>query len=96
MANKITQDIWKLLRSDLAVQKDLNRGLINVRALARHLIEKHGLEASLDSVISAIRRFEAKKFAEDERKLAKVLKNAKISTRNNIACFTLERGAASL
>ena len=38
---------------------------------------------SLESVISAIRRFESKSFEESEKKFLKLFKDAKISTRNN-------------
>ncbi len=93
---KIAEHVWKLVQEDLSIQKDINRGLINVRALARYLIEKHELEASLESVISAIRRFEFKKSQESEKRFLRLFKDAKISTRNSIICFTLGKDATKL
>ena len=92
----IAEQVLKLIQSDLSIQKNLDRGLINIRGLARYLIEKHELEASLESVISAIRRFEPKPFQESEKKFLKLFKDAKISTRNNIVCFTLGKDAIKL
>ena len=92
----IAQQVWDLIKSDLSIQKNLDRRLINIRGLARFLIEKHELDASLESVISAIRRFEPKSFQESEKKFSKLFKDAKISTRNNIVCFTLVKEASKL
>lgn len=92
MPNKqnINQEVWHILKSDLAIQKDLQRKLINTRALAKHIIQKYPLRASLDSVISAIRRFQSQeKFKEEEISLLSCFKGAVVSTKNNVACITL-------
>ena len=89
---KIAQIVWNILKSDLAIQKDLEKGLINVRGLAKYILNKYDLEASLDAVISAIRRFEAEKVYEKEDKvILSLFKDAKIATRNNIACLTIKK-----
>ena len=89
---KIAQMVWNILKSDLALQKDLDKGLINVRGLAKYILNKYSLEASLDAVISAIRRFEAEKVYEKEDKvILSLFKDAKIATRNNIACLTIKK-----
>lgn len=86
----INQTVWKIIQSDLAIQKNLNRKLINVRALAKYIIKKHALPTSLDAVISAIRRFEGQeKFEEDEKTILNVFKDSIVSTKNNMACITL-------
>lgn len=86
----INQAVWKVLQKDLAVQKGLARKIVNVRALAKQLIREHQLRASLDSVISAIRRFQAQEmFEQEDRALTRVFQDAVISTRNNIACVTV-------
>ncbi|MBW3002493.1 hypothetical protein KY338_05035 [Candidatus Woesearchaeota archaeon] len=92
MANKanINQDVWQILKSDLAIQKDIQRKLINTRALAKYILQKYPLRASLDSVISAIRRFQSQeKFKEEEKSLIGCFKGAVVSTKNNVACITL-------
>ncbi len=84
------QAVWKILRSDLAVQKNLQRNLINSRALAKYVINKYGLNSSLDAVISSIRRFQSEEsFKEEEKSLLNIFKNSIVSTKNNMACLTL-------
>ena len=86
----INQTVWKVLASDLAIQKDINRNIINVRALAKHLIKNYELQASLDSVISAIRRFQGSDhFEEHDKALLHVFRDSIVSTKNNMACLTL-------
>ena len=92
MANKtnINQEVWQILKSDLAIQKDLHRKLINTRALAKYIISKYMLRASLDSAISAIRRFQGQeKFKTEEKTLLSCFKGAVVSTKNNVACITI-------
>ncbi|MBD3361811.1 hypothetical protein GF358_03395 [Candidatus Woesearchaeota archaeon] len=84
------QEVWKILRSDLAIQKDLQRNLINSRALAKYVINKYGLTTSLDAVISSIRRFQSEEaFKEEEKSIQSIFKNAVVTTKNNMACLTL-------
>ncbi len=86
----ITQTVWNLISQDPSVQKNLQKNLINIRALAKHLINQHGLKASIDSVISAIRRYPtSKNFKENVSELREVFIGANISTKNNLACMIL-------
>ena len=92
MVNKqnINQEVWHILRSDLAIQKDLHRKLLNTRALAKYILKRYPLTASLDSVISAIRRFQSQeKYVKEEQALLSCFKGAVVSTKNNVACITL-------
>lgn len=90
----INKTVWDILDKDLAVQKDLFRKLINARALAKYIIEKHNLKASLDAVISAIRRYSTKReYKEEEKKLRNVFKDAMISTKTNISRITISQDA---
>ena len=86
----VQQIVTGLLSKEICVQRNLESGLINARALARYLIKKYELKVSLDSVISAIRRYEIKKVEEDRNKILVLLSDAIVSTRNNIACITLK------
>ncbi len=91
------QVIWTLLQKDLAVQKDLARGLVNTRALAKYLLEQHNLSAGIDAVISAIRRFESQHlFEKEEKALEQVFQHGIVSTKNNVACITLDLGFRKL
>jgi aspartokinase len=86
----ITQTIWNLISQDPSVQKNLQKNLINIRALAKYLINQHGLKASIDSVISAIRRYPtSKNFKENVSELREVFVGANIATKNNLACMVL-------
>src|SRR3989344_4774359 len=93
----INQHIWTLLRKDLAIQKDLQRKIINIRALAKYIIKTYGLNASLDSVISSIRRFETQEqFKKEEEQLVNVFGDASITTKNNVVCYTLSLSTMQL
>ena len=86
----ITQTVWNLISQDPSVQKNLQKNLINIRALAKYLINQHGLKASIDSVISAIRRYPtSKNFKENVSELREVFIGANIATKNNLACMIL-------
>ena len=84
MAN-LVNDVWKYLDSESCIRRDINRGLINTRALAKYLIEKHHIEGNLDAVISAIRRYDLEKH-EDVFILAhkKLALTASLSTKSNL------------
>lgn len=97
LKNSINQTIWKLISADLAIQKDLQRDVINMRALAKYLIKKYSLNYSLDGAISSIRRYESEEdFKEEEKDLLNIFKDAVISTKNNMACFTASLSSKEL
>jgi len=87
-----TQKVWEILNEEEVIKKGLYQNLINHRALARHLQKKYILNASLESVISAIRRFEITgQFKDQFEKIPKLLKGTNITTRNNLAVVTLKK-----
>jgi len=77
-----------MIARDAAIRKDLARGLINIRALARFIQQATGNEASLDSVISTIRRYPIQPRGTKQIP-ADLLDNCKIGMRNKIAYITL-------
>jgi hypothetical protein len=85
----INQQVWKALQTDPAVMRDMERKLINTRALAKYLITKYELKVSLDAVISSIRRFPVEKFQEEEKILQHIFTNSVVGTKNNMACITV-------
>lgn len=90
--NNINQQVWLLLNSDISVKRDLSRKIINTRALAKYLIDKYLIKASLDSVISAIRRYTLEEeFKEKDDEVINVFKNASVRTKNRVACITLKK-----
>jgi len=85
----INQQVWKALQTDPAVMRDMERKLVNTRALAKYLITKYELKVSLDAVISSIRRFPVEKFQEEEKILQHIFNNSVVGTKNNMACITV-------
>lgn len=85
----VNKQVWHILQTDPTIMKDYSRKLINVRALARYLIDNYNLDASLDAVISSIRRFPTQDVRNDDRILASIFKDAEVSTKNNISCITI-------
>lgn len=92
----INQKVWNAMRSDPAVLKGLQRGLINMRALAKFLIKTYNLRASLDAVISSIRRFPLDSVNKEEAVFRAIFKDAVISTVNNVTCLTINLPAAEV
>ena len=87
----INHTVWKLLAEDISIQKNLERGLINTRGLARYFITEYNLGASMDAVISAIRRYETEiMFSVAKKQLDTLFEEARITTKNNVACITLK------
>ena len=72
----IVHEVWKILATSPSIQKDMSLGLINHSALARYIIEEKKVDANLDAVLSAIRRYEI-----DPNKDL-------INTANNIICHS--------
>ncbi len=86
----ITKQVWEILDNDITIKKDLERGIINVSALAQHIIDNYQIKGSLDSVISAVRRYKADETIQDDyAKIARALQEAVISTKTNISLLTL-------
>ena len=56
-----TSIVDRIIESDGAIRKDLGRGLLNIRALARYIqgeARLDGEELSIEAVIGAIRRYD--------------------------------------
>lgn len=91
LMSSINNTVWRLIAEDVSIQKNLHRGLINIRGLARYLIEKHNLDTSMDAVISAIRRYETEKVFEEKAKgIDAVFKSAIVTTKNHVSCIMLK------
>ena len=73
----IVHEVWKILDTSPSIQRDMSLGLINHSALARYIIEERNIDANLDAVLSAIRRYEIE-HSEDL-----------INTANSIICHSV-------
>ena len=88
----IREVVWKIIDTDISLKKDLLRGIINVRSLAKYIIGTQNIDASLDAVISAIRRHDKGQENKGESySVYDVLKQARISTRTNMSSLLLKR-----
>ena len=89
----IQNSVWKRIDADPSLQLDLQRGIINVRALARQL-RKTGLDASEHALISAIRRYPhenpVRKIYE---KAGDIVAHSSLSAKSHIASLALVKGA---
>jgi hypothetical protein len=86
----ITRRVWRLIDEDPSIRKDLARGIVNVSGLAAYLKE-HGVEGSLDSLISAIRRYKGSAEVESLNEgVSAALKEAVVSTKTRITALHLK------
>ena len=83
-------DVWKILDNGHSIRKELDRGLINHSALARYIIEEKKVDATLDAVLSAIRRYKFTSHDDVFNSATKSLKKTiNVSTRSNLAEISL-------
>ncbi len=88
----IREFVWKIIDTDVSLKKDLLRGIINVRSLAKYIIEAQKINTSVDAVISAIRRYEkSPENKENAYSAYNVLKQARIATRTNMSSLLVKR-----
>lgn len=87
----VNQQVWQAVESDPVIVRGLQRKLINVRALAKYLIATQNINATLDSVVSSLRRYPLEAYQAEEQTLHSIFKNSVVSTKNNFACLTIHR-----
>lgn len=83
-------EVWKFLDNSPCIRRDLNRGLINARALAKYILKTQKMDTTLDAVISAIRRYELGRQDDifiNARKL--ISQTINLSTRSGLAEISL-------
>ncbi|MBI3050978.1 hypothetical protein HYY74_00815 [Candidatus Woesearchaeota archaeon] len=95
MAN-ISKSVHRFVEQDLALRKDLSRGIVNIRSAAAYIKSQARLSASIDAVISALRRIESGSKDAEPRfsKAITLIRNAKITTRNHIAIIALKKDSS--
>lgn len=71
------------------VREARNKGLVNRRALAKYIIDKENFDKNkFEALVTALRRFEAGK---ESRSALDIVKEIKISTKDNISIVYLEK-----
>jgi len=94
VAENIVKDVWRFLDSSPHITRMIQNGFINTRALAKHIIKEKKFNASLDAVISAIRRYELTKYDDVFGAAHKILyQTVNISTRSKLAVLSLQKEA---
>ena len=92
MKDSIKEFVWKFIDAEISIKKGLARRIINVRSLAKHILSTQKLSASLDAVISAIRRYsEDINKKEETYSVHNVLKQAKVAIRTKMSSLLLKR-----
>jgi aspartokinase len=87
-------EVWKILDISPSIRRELSRGLINHSALARYLIKEKKVNATLDAVLSAIRRYEIDHFEELFETANKIISKSAISTKSKLANISLVKDTA--
>lgn len=86
----ITKQVWEILDNDVTIKQDLERGIINVSALAEYLRITYGIDGSPDSVISAIRRYKGDVGVQNDfARIQSALSLAVVSTKTGLSLLTL-------
>lgn len=83
--------MWKVIDTDIAIKKDISRGILNVRALADYIINNYKINVSIDSVISAIRRYNIIPTKKQEMDVYSLLRKAEIKSITKMASFSLKK-----
>ncbi|MBI2655598.1 hypothetical protein HYX06_04215 [Candidatus Woesearchaeota archaeon] len=89
----IAKAIAKEIEEDVVARRALEKGIISMKSLAVYLIKKHGLSASSDAVVSAIRRYKEETPLEAKYEKARdvISKSSDIRITTNIAEISIEK-----
>ncbi|KYK27458.1 hypothetical protein AYK20_02585 [Thermoplasmatales archaeon SG8-52-1] len=85
----IMHEVWKILDTSPSIQREMSRGLINHSALARYIIEEKNVNANIDAVISAIRRYKIDHYEELFNTANNIICQSAISTKSKLANISI-------
>jgi hypothetical protein len=92
MSDNIREKVWNYLDSEISIKKDLSRNIINTRSLANYIISNQKINANVDAVISAIRRYSKDPETKEETlSVHRTLSQGRISTRTKMSSLLLKR-----
>jgi len=92
-SRSVKEEVWKLIDRDPSLKLDLERRLINARALARYC-SSCGVEGSEDALISAIRRYPLDSRAKKQYDRAvDIVRRSAISSKSRVANIALRKGS---
>lgn len=86
----INQQVWKILENSPCIKRNMSGGLLNTRALAKYIIKEKRIDASIDAVISAIRRYKIDKYDDIFTEAHNMVNlTEELSTRSDLANIAL-------
>lgn len=85
----IMHEVWKILDTSPSIQREMSRGLINHSALARYIIEEKKVDANIDAVISAIRRYKIDHYEKLFNTANSIICQSAISTKSKLANISI-------
>jgi hypothetical protein len=81
----ITHEVLKTLDNNPSIRRCMSQGLINTTALAKYIIKEKKIEASLDAVSSAIRRYKLDRYDEIFDIANRIVTFGELSTKSRLA-----------
>lgn len=93
LMTSIARLVAKEIEEDVVARRALEKGIVSMKSLAVYLIKKHGLSASADAVVSAIRRYkeEIPLEAKYEKAREVISKSSDIRITTNITEISIEK-----
>lgn len=89
----IVEKVWKIIDHNPSIKREMSRGLINNRALAKYIIQEKKVDATLDAVISAIRRYKLDTYDNLFENASKIIGHTVISTKSRLANIAVIKDA---
>src|SRR3989338_3045512 len=90
--DSVTSKVTNFINQDVSIRRGLSRGFINVRALAVYIQHNLDEQYSLESVISAVRRYSVSSdFKEDIKRRYELTAQAKMSSRTRMCSILLKK-----
>lgn len=91
----IAHQVWKILDTSPSIRRDIGLGLINNSALARYIIQEKKVDADMDAVLSAIRRFEIEHSEDLINTANNIICNSAVSTKSKLANISIIKDTAT-
>ncbi len=75
-----TNLVWTYINRNTDIKRNLSRGIINIRSLAKYILESHpNIDITTTGIVTSIRRYlEENKFEEKNKNLSKIFSNTKM------------------
>lgn len=81
----ITHEVLKMLDNNPSIRRCMSQGLINTTALAKHILKEKKIDATLDAVSSAIRRYKLERYDEIFDTANRIVSFGELSTKSKLA-----------